>query len=81
MGDQCHSRAVTLDSTKFDYLVAALDNRTAAEVESIVCPLPQQDKYVALKQLSFLRLGKSQAQKDNELFSIGGLGDKSFKSV
>ena len=34
---QFRSRAITLDSTKFDYVVTALDNRTAAEVKAIIC--------------------------------------------
>ena len=37
---QFRSRAVTLDSTKFDYVLTALDNRTAAEVKAIICQPP-----------------------------------------
>ena len=78
---QFRSRAITLDSTKFDYMVTALDNRTAAEVKAIICQPPPQNQYVALKTALISALGKSQAQKDNELFSICGLEDRKPSSL
>ena len=61
-----------LDSTKFDSVVTALDNRAAAEVKSVICQPPAQDQYVALKTALISSFGKSQAQKDNKLFSVCG---------
>ena len=78
---QFRSRAITLDSTKFDYVVTALDNRTAAEVKAIICQPPPQNQYVALKTALISAFGKSQTQKDNELFSICGLGDRKPSSL
>ena len=73
---QFRSRAITLDSTKFDYVVTALDNRTATEVRAIICQAPPQDQCVALKKALISAFGKSQTQINNERFSICGLGDR-----
>ena len=54
---QFRSRAITLDSTKFDYVVTALDNRKAVEVKAIICQPPP------LKQLSFLRSANHRRKK------------------
>ena len=78
---QFRYRAITLDSAKFDYVVTALDNRTAAEVKAIICQPPPQNQYVALKTALISAFGKSQTQKDNELFSIRGLGDRKPSSL
>ena len=37
---QLRSRSVTQDQTKFDYVVATLDNPTAAEVKAVLLPPP-----------------------------------------
>ena len=39
---QLRSRSVTQDQTKFDYIVSALDNTTAAEVKSVLLNPPDQ---------------------------------------
>ena len=74
---QVRSRSVTQDQTKFDYIVSALDNTTAAEVKSVLLNPPDQNKYETLKTALLGAFGKSQARKDAELFNISGLGDRS----
>ena len=73
---QLRSRAVTHDQTKFDYVVAALNNVTAAEVKSVLVNPPAEDKYKAIKQALKSAFGKTQAEKDAELLNISGLGDR-----
>ena len=43
------SPPITTDLTKFNHVVAALDNVTAGEVEAIILSPPMDDKYNALK--------------------------------
>ena len=73
---QLRSKSITADQTKFDYVVTALDNRAAAEVKAVLVHLPEQDKYAAIKKALLSAFGKTQAQKDQELLNITGLGDR-----
>ncbi len=73
---QLRSRSITQDQTKFDYVVAALDNTTAAEIKTVLLNPPAEDKYNALKIALLEAFGKSQTQKDAELLNISGLGDR-----
>ena len=73
---QLRSRSVTQDQTKFDYVVASLDNSTAAEVKAVLLHPLATNKYDAIKEALLGAFGKTQAQKDAELFNISGLGDR-----
>lgn len=73
--------AITADSTKFNHVVAALDNATAGEVEAIILSPPTHDKYEALKSALINAFGKTQASKDMELLSLSGLGDRKPSSL
>ena len=42
---QLRSRTITQDQTRFDYVVAALDNRAIVEIKAVLTNPPQQDKY------------------------------------
>ena len=75
------SPAITVDLTKFNYVVAALDNVTAGEVEAIILSPPTDDKYGALKTALISAFGKTQASKDMELLSLSGLGDRKPSSL
>ena len=72
---QLRARSVTQDQTKFDYVVGALDNRTAAEIKSVLISPPQHNKYEAIKTALLSAYGKTQTQKDTELLNISGLRD------
>ena len=69
-------RPIEADLTKYNYVVAALDNVAAGEVEALILSPPAENKYPALKSALIKAFGKTQAQKDNELLSLSGLGDK-----
>ena len=72
---QFGTKQITVDKTKFDYVVSSLDSTTAGEVEAILTAPPDDNKYDVLKAALLAAFGKTQAQKDSELLSITGLGD------
>ena len=72
---------ITADLTKFNHVVAALDNVTAGEVEAIILSSPTNDKYEALKAALIGAFGRSQASKDMEFLSLTGLGDRKPSSL
>ena len=72
--------AITVDLTKFNHVVAALDHITAGEVEAIVLS-PADGKYDALKAALINAFGKTKASKDMELLSLSGLGDRKPSSL
>ena len=47
---QLRSRSVTQDQTKIDYVVASLDNSTAAELKAVLLHPPAVNKYDAIKE-------------------------------
>jgi hypothetical protein len=75
------SPPITADLTKFNYVIAALDNATAGEVEAIILSPPTDGKYDALKTALIGAFGKTQASKDMELLSLSGLGDRKPSSL
>lgn len=75
------SPPITTDLTKFNHVVAALDNVTAGEVEAIILSPPMDDKYNALKTALISAFGRTQASKDMELLSLSGLGDRKPSSL
>ena len=72
---QFNTKGINQDKTKFDYVVAALDNATAGEVEAVLLSPPDNDRYEKLKSSLLSAFGKTQAQKDAELLALTGLGD------
>ena len=69
------TRKITVQQTKFDYVVQALDNSTAEKVQSVILS-PPEDPYNTLRATLIEIFGKTQAQKDQEILDINGLGDK-----
>ena len=78
---QTSNPVIRADLTKFNHVVAALDNVTAGEVEAIILPPPTNDKYAALKAALINAVGKTQASKDMEFLSLSGLGDRKPSSL
>ena len=66
---------ITNQQTKFDYIIQALDNSTADRVQAIILS-PPEDPYDTLRAALIKIFGKTQAQKDQEVLNINGLGDK-----
>ena len=67
--------AITTQQTRFDYIIQALDNNTAEKVQSLILNPPEQP-YDKLKAALIAAFGKSQAEKDQELLNLNGLGDR-----
>ena len=54
---------ITEDLTKYNYVVAALENVAAGEVEALILTPPATGKYGALKAALIKAFGKTQTQK------------------
>ncbi|GFN79523.1 Pol polyprotein [Plakobranchus ocellatus] len=73
---QFGTKNISTDQTKYDYVVSALDVKTAEEVQDVLVNPPDANKYSVLKRALLKAFGKSQAQRDNELLNLNGLGDR-----
>ena len=69
------TRKITVQQTKFDYVVQALDNSTAEKVQSVILS-PPEEPYITIRKVLIDIFGKTQAQKDQDVLNINGLGDK-----
>ena len=67
--------AVTVQQTKFEYVIQALDNNTAERVQNIILDT-SENLYDAIKTALIKVFGRTQAEKDQELLNLNGLGDK-----
>ena len=70
------TRSITVQKTKFDYVIQALDNYTADRVQATILHPPEDTPYDAIKKALIKAFGKSQSQKDQELLNLNGLGDR-----
>lgn len=73
---QFGTKNITQDQTMYDYVVSALDFKTAEEVHDVLLSPPESGKYIKLKRALIKAFGKSQAQRDSELLNLNGLGDR-----
>ncbi|GFS12216.1 transposon Tf2-9 polyprotein [Elysia marginata] len=73
---QFGTKNITQDQTQYDYVVSAVDVKTAEEVQDVLVRPPNADKYATLKKALIKAFGKSQAQRDSELLNLNGLGDR-----
>ncbi|GFO30143.1 transposon ty3-g Gag-Pol polyprotein [Plakobranchus ocellatus] len=73
---QFGTQNISTDQTKYDYVVSALDVKTAEEVQDVLVNPPDANKYSVLKRALLKAFGKSQAQRDNKLLNLNGLGDR-----
>ena len=69
------TRNITVDKTKFDYVVQALDNFTADRVQAIILHPPAEERYAAIKEALIKSFGTSQEEKDQALLNLNGLGE------
>lgn len=68
---------ITADSTKFNYVIAQLDQKLAGEVEDIIIRPPANgQQYVKLKEELIRRLSMSEEQRVRQLISEEELGDR-----
>ena len=73
---QFGTKNITQDQTRYDYVVSALDFKTAEEVQDVLVSPPEAEKYTTLKKALIKAFGKFQAQRDSELLNLNGLGDR-----
>ena len=57
------------------YVIQALDNSTAERVQNIILD-PPENPYDSMKASLIRAFGKTQAEKDQALLSLNGLGDR-----
>lgn len=74
-------KGITADATKHAYVISALGNEAAAEVESHILHPPDNNKYDGLKASLIDAFGQSQMAKDIALLNLGGLGDRKPTSL
>ena len=65
--------AITTQETKFEYVIQALDNSTAERVQNIILD-PPENPYDTMKAALIRAFGKTQAEKDQALLGLNGLG-------
>ncbi|XP_035981033.1 uncharacterized protein LOC118556803 [Fundulus heteroclitus] len=70
-------RGITLDDTKYHYVVSALDPPSTRRAMSLLRNPPADGKYSALKHLLLRRYSLSDAERAEKLLSLSGLGDGS----
>ena len=67
--------AITTQDTKFEYVIQALNNNIAERVQNIILD-PPENPYDAMKTALIRAFGKTQAEKDQTLLGLNGLGDR-----
>jgi hypothetical protein len=73
---QFNISGITSDSTKFNYVIAHLDNQYSREVKDIIISPPATQKYDKLKFELIKRLGISNERKTKQLLMHEELGDR-----
>ncbi|KAJ8396798.1 hypothetical protein AAFF_G00013970 [Aldrovandia affinis] len=68
-------RGITQEDTKYFYVVAALNSSTASRVLSLLQDPPEDDKYLALKQLLLETFELSEPERARKLLTLPGFGD------
>ena len=68
--------AITRQRTKFNYVVAQLNQQQASEVEDIIIAPPEQEPYDRLKAELIRRLSMSREQRVRQLLSHEEMGDR-----
>lgn len=73
---QFHIKNVTQDTTKYYYVVSALDQSTASRIIDILENPPNEGKYNNLKKRLIATYGLSRRDRASRLLHINGLGDR-----
>ncbi|XP_045105049.1 uncharacterized protein LOC123500391 [Portunus trituberculatus] len=73
---QFHIRQITADTTKYYYVVGALDQETAGHVIDFLRHPPSDDKYEEIKKLLSNTFGLSRRARAARLLHMDGLGDR-----
>jgi hypothetical protein len=73
---QFEIRGVTQDSTRYYYVVSALDAETATRADQVILKPPTGGKYTAIKEFLLSAFELSEAERAHQLLSIQDLGDR-----
>lgn len=73
---QFHLRKVTDDTTKYYYVVSALDQDTALRLSDVLAAPPPGGKYNALKARLLSTFGLDRRERAARLLRMSGLGDR-----
>ena len=73
---QFSTRGITVEKTKYDYIVSALAPDTATMVRELILSPPTDNPYTTLKQTLIKRTGGSNQQKMQRLLNDVELGDQ-----
>ena len=73
---QFSTRGITVERTKYDYIIAALSSDTAMEVRDLILNTPADTPYTVLKRELIRRTAGSNQQKLQRLFNEVELGDQ-----
>lgn len=71
-----HLAGIVCDTTKYSYVIAALDQRTIGEIEDNIINPPVDQKYEKLKKDLISRFSASEEQRVRRLLSDEQLGDR-----
>lgn len=73
---QFHIKKVTEDSTKYYYVISALDQSTASRIIHVLSNPPAEGKYDNLKKKLLETFGLSRRDRADKLLHMSGLGDR-----
>ena len=73
---QFNIKGITVDKTKFSYVVSMLDTKNAAHAMDIIETPPDNDAYGTLKTRLTTAYNISDSEKANRILNMVGLGDK-----
>ncbi|KAJ8377226.1 hypothetical protein AAFF_G00264540 [Aldrovandia affinis] len=74
-------RGITQEDTKYFYVVAALNSSTASRVLSLLQDPPEDDKYLALKQLLLETFELSEPERARKLLTLPGSPVKDLRAL
>ena len=73
---QFATRGITVQKTKFEYVIASLSPEFAMEIRDIILKPPEEEPYDKLKQSLIQRMVTSEQRHLQQLFHTEELGDR-----
>ena len=73
---QFEVKGITVEKTKYSYVVSMLDEKTAEQAMDIIETPPAENPYTTLKNRLTKAYALSDSEKADRILDMGGLGDK-----